>query len=181
MSNYLIQSETLANIADAIREKTGSTDQLSPTAMASAIAGIQAGGGDDGSFKGVIERTATNPVLPSDLTSIANYAFYKYTNLVNPVFPEGLTSIGGSAFYDCTRLALTSLPDGLTDIGSSAFTGCTNLSEITFKGTPSSISSNAFNNCTNLIIINVPWAEGAVSGAPWGATNATINYNYTGG
>lgn len=27
----------------------------------------------------------------------------------------------------------------------------------------------------------VPWAEGAVTNAPWGATNATINYNYTGG
>jgi hypothetical protein len=26
----------------------------------------------------------------------------------------------------------------------------------------------------------VPWAEGAVANAPWGATNATINYNYTG-
>ena len=35
--------------------------------------------------------------------------------------------------------------------------------------------------CTNLTTINVPWAEGAVAGAPWGATNATINYNYTGG
>lgn len=45
MSNYIIQGETLTGIADAIREKTGGTDQLSPSAMASAIAGIQAGGG----------------------------------------------------------------------------------------------------------------------------------------
>ena len=26
--------------------------------------------------------------------------------------------------------------------------------------------------------VNVPWAEGAVASAPWGA--ATVNYNYTG-
>lgn len=51
---------------------------------------------------------------------------------------------------------------------------------MTFKGTPSSINSNAFNSCINLLTINVPWAEGAVANAPWGATNATINYNYTG-
>jgi hypothetical protein len=52
---------------------------------------------------------------------------------------------------------------------------------LTFKGTPTSIDSTAFKNCTNLTTINVPWAQGAVSGSPWGATGATINYNYTGG
>ena len=116
------------------------------------------GGGDDGSFKGVIERTAVNPTLPSDLTSIGNYAFYSHTNL-----------------------ALTSLPGSLTSIGSNAFYNCTNLAEITFDGKPNSISAKAFISCTNLLTINVPWAEGEVANAPWGATNATINYNYTGG
>jgi hypothetical protein len=38
----------------------------------------------------------------------------------------------------------------------------------------------AFSGCANITTINVPWAEGAVENAPWGATNATINYNYTG-
>ena len=117
-----------------------------------------AGGGDDGSFKAVIERTATNPTLPSDLTQIGSYAF-----------------------NSCTNLALTSLPAGLTSIGSYAFDSCTGLTSITFQGKPASISSSAFPRCFNLTTINVPWAEGAVTGAPWGATNATINYNYTGG
>jgi hypothetical protein len=31
---------------------------------------------------------------------------------------------------------------------------------------------------TNLMTINVPWSEGEVINAPWGASNATINYNY---
>ena len=39
--------------------------------------------------------------------------------------------------------------------------------------------SSAFDGCTNLTDIKVPWAEGAVANAPWGATNATITYNYT--
>ena len=51
---------------------------------------------------------------------------------------------------------------------------------MTFEGTPTSIASSAFSNCVKLTTINVPWAEGAVANAPWGATNATINYNYTG-
>ena len=80
----------------------------------------------------------------------------------------------------CTSLVLTSLPEGLTSIGNRAFYNCTSLTYITFKGTPTSINSDAFKGCTNLTDIKVPWAEGAVANAPWGATNATITYNYTG-
>ena len=139
--------------------------------------------------------------LPEGITSIGQYAFRNCTNLALTSLPEGLTSIEGSAFEDCTSLALTSLPEGtsigqyafhnctnlaltslpesLTSIGESTFYNCTSLTSITFKGTPASIASNAFYVCTNLTDIKVPWAEGAVSGAPWGATNATITYNYT--
>ena len=112
-------------------------------------------------------------------TKIRDYVFNECTNLALTSLPTGLTSIGGEAFRDCTSLALTSLPAGLTSIGRDAFYGCTNLTNIIFKGTPTSISSNAFNACKNLTVINVPWAKGEVAGAPWGATNATINYNYT--
>lgn len=93
--------------------------------------------------------------------------------------PDSLTSIGPYAFYGCMYLTVKSLPAGIDSIGTNAFYGCTGLSTLTFNGTPSSIASNAFTFCANLKTINVPWAEGAVSGAPWGATNATINYNYT--
>ena len=91
----------------------------------------------------------------------------------------GYTKVRDYAFANCTNLALTSLPEGLTSIGNGAFVGCTSLTSITFKGTPTTIAANAFNSCTNLTDIKVPWAEGAVANAPWGATNATITYNYT--
>lgn len=156
-----IDKSILTDIADAIRTKTGSTATMTPSEMAALINSIETGGGsggDDESLKGIIERTATNPTLPSDLTSIGDYAFYRYTNLALPSLPSGITSIGNNAFYYCT-----------------------NLKTITFEGTPTgTISSSAFKSCTNLTTINVPWAEGAVANAPWGATNATINYNYTG-
>ena len=205
MSEYLIQDTTLTAIADAIREKTGGTDQMTPDQMATEISNIQAsGGGDDSSLKGIIERTVTNPTLPGDLTKIGNYVFYYYTSLNLACLPEGITSIGDyafaycknlaltslpagitiigmDAFHNCTNLALTSLPAGITIVNNNSFNGCTGLTSITFEGTPTEkIASNAFKGCTNLTSINVPWAEGAVANAPWGATNATINYNYTG-
>ena len=118
--------------------------------------------------------------LPSGITSIGDSAFSYCTNLALTSLPSGLTVIGNYAFNSCTKLALTSLPSGITSIGASTFENCTGLTSITFKGKPRSIHSTAFNGCTNLKTINVPWASGEVANAPWGATNATINYNYTG-
>ena len=45
MSEYLIQDTTLTDIADAIREKTGKTDAMTPLEMPGEIAAIQGGGG----------------------------------------------------------------------------------------------------------------------------------------
>ena len=93
---------------------------------------------------------------------------------------HGYDAIRSYMFSDCSNLALTSLPSGITSIGINAFEKCTGLTSITFTGKPTSIANNAFNGCTNLTTINVPWANGAVANAPWGATNATINYGYAG-
>ena len=169
------------------------------------VANIPTGGDTaDTSFKDVIERTATEVTLPSDLEKIGDNAFadcYDLTsvsipsgvksigtrgfatcrNLTVSTFPTVLTSIGSYAFVDCYKLTSISFPAGLTSIESYAFQNCIGLSEVTFEGKPNSIKTNPFNYCTKLLTINVPWAEGEVSGAPWGATNATINYNHTGG
>ena len=90
----------------------------------------------------------------------------------------GYDAIRDSAFYDCINLALTSLPSGITSIGNKAFYNCNNLVSLTFEGTPERIDSTTFIGCNNLTTINVPWAEGAVANAPWGAPNATINYGH---
>lgn len=205
MAYRKVDEASLTAVANSIRAKGGTTGALAfPDGFVSAVQAIQAGGGvADSSLKDVIERTAVNPTLPSDLTKIGDYAFRNCTNLALTSLPVGLTSISRGAFTTCTYIALTSLPDGLTSIGSSAFSRCTNLAltslpgglksidgyafqsctgltTITFEGKPSSISSSAFYSCTKLTTINVPWAEGVVANAPWGATNATINYNYTG-
>ena len=92
-----------------------------------------------------------------------------------------VTLIGYNTFYNCEKLELSVLPSGLTTIRNNSFYNCKKLTSITFKSTPTIMDNSVFNGCTNLTTINVPWAEGEVANAPWGATNATINYNYTGG
>lgn len=118
--------------------------------------------------------------LPATLTTIGQNAFASCTKLAISELPEGLTEVNTSAFSSCKGITTMTLPSGIQYVWSSAFSFCTNLTSVTFKGTPEEIADNAFNYCTNLKTINVPWASGAVAGAPWGATKATINYNYTG-
>ena len=118
--------------------------------------------------------------LPSELTEIGVRAFAGCRVLRLSTLPPKLTTISVSAFDGCYELAITHIPSGVKTIGLTAFKLCDGLTSITFDGTPTSRAGSAFDECTHLTTINVPWAEGAVANAPWGATNATINYNYTG-
>lgn len=118
--------------------------------------------------------------LPIGLESIGDGAFSGCGNLVLTSLPETVKSIGEDAFYYCSKLTHMSLPAGLMDLKNFAFRSCYGLASVTFKSTPTSIANGSFSYCGSLTTINVPWAEGEVANAPWGATNATINYNYTG-
>ena len=155
-----------------------------------------------GAFNGCTSLALTS--LPDGITRIDPRAFKDCTSLALTSLPDGITSIGQKAFDGCTSLALTSLPSGLTNIPNylfvnctglvsmsihsginainpAAFANCTGLTSVTFEGKPSgNMAKNIFQGCINLTEIKVPWAEGAVANAPWGATNATITYNYTG-
>lgn len=101
----------------------------------------------------------------------------------NPVteLPDGLTKIGMGAFDDNSAVAFTVIPASVKTVARNIAPWSSMGPEITFEGKPDTINSGAFLDTWMLEVLNVPWAEGEVANAPWGATNATINYNYTGG
>ena len=89
-----------------------------------------------------------------------------------------LTEVNGFTIAGCTYLESITLPS-VTTINETAIARCPNLSSVYIGSDCTTIHSAAFadiGTATNLVI-NCGFAEGAVSGAPWGATNATINYN----
>jgi hypothetical protein len=53
------------------------------------------------------------------------------------------------------------------------------LETVRFTSTVSSIPGGVFSGCPKLSTIYVPWSQGQVANAPWGASNATIIYDYT--
>lgn len=229
MANVLIEEQTLTDIADAIRAKSGKTDKMLPNAMSEEITNLSGGAniecgvkylefdeynrvtkamiyhkGNINEFCLYGQSCVTNVTFSNDnVTSIGTHAFYlctylNFTQLPDAIIdidnyafaqcsklslnklPASLTTIREGVFQNCTSLAITEIPSEVTTIKEYAFQSCQKIVNLTFKGTPTNIHSKAFIGCSNIKTINVPWAEGEVTGAPWGATNATINYNYTG-
>lgn len=88
-------------------------------------------------------------------------------------------TIKSYSFYRQLKLRECVIPNSVRTIEDYAFYYCSNLNTVTFKTRLSALPSTVFVGCSSLTTINVPWSEGAVIDAPWGATNATINYNYT--
>ena len=116
--------------------------------------------------------------LPDSVTYIGTSAFDSNGHQIITKLPSELKTIGNTAFQYCSApFTLSEIPAKVETIGKLAFHNCTGFTELTFKGKPISIYSNSFQGCTNLLNIYVPWSEGEVANAPWGATNATIHYN----
>ena len=121
-----------------------------------------------------------NLLLHDGITRIEKYAFYddmgSNSRIANGELPASLEHIGEKAFYR-QYMPFTKIPAGVKTIESQAFTGNSVIGSVTFLGTPTSIASDAFGGCANLTDIYVPWAEGQVANAPWGAS-ATVHYNH---
>jgi hypothetical protein len=113
-------------------------------------------------------------------TIVPEYAFAYLAELTSVDMPDNVIAIGDNGFYRCPKLQLTSLPPGITSLGDFAFSNCTGLETVKFTSTVSSIPGGVFSGCTKLSTIYVPWSQGQVANAPWGASNATIVYDYTG-
>lgn len=117
----------------------------------------------------------------SHIVQINQYAFGNARNLGNIELPNTIKFIDAYSFAYSDLTTLTISLDVLEEIASRAFTGCDSLTTVYFIGNKlSSLSINTytFRNSVSLTDIYVPWSENDVAGAPWGATNATVHYNY---
>jgi hypothetical protein len=118
--------------------------------------------------------------IPPLVTQLGSYTFADCISLETVNGIERMTSIGINCFDGCPKLCgAIILNEALLELGTSTFRDCISLEKIIFKGTPTTVANNVFSNCINIKDIYVPWAEGEVANAPWGATKATIHYNTT--
>ena len=116
------------------------------------IIGYPVTGIDDKAFEAC---SLTNITIPTNITSIGEYAFWYSRSLETIIIPEGISAISDYAFYECNNLKNITLPDSITSIGSYAFYGCNSLKSITLPKHITSIGYYTFHNCFNLESFNV--------------------------
>lgn len=145
-------------IGDAIRFQQNTTKKYTLAEMPTAIATMPG-----------VSLNGLTPYFENTLTAVTEEDFGTATDI-----PQEM-------FVGQTRLQRVVIPARITAVRGSSFANCSGLTSVIFKGTPSEgVWSSAFNGTSSSLQIYVPWAEGAVPYAPWGATNATIHYNYGG-
>lgn len=116
--------------------------------------------------------------------TIADTAFYNDTAIENIYVPWD-SGDKADAPWGATNAVIwygnksyVTIPATATDIDSTMIPEESNLLTVEFLGTPTSISADAFTaNAANITSILVPWSNGDVANAPWGATNAVITYD----
>jgi hypothetical protein len=197
----LVSKSYLTAIANAIRAKTGSMGTYMPSQMANAINGITTQGGQDNTvLNSILDRSISGNYVNDDLTLIGDYAFCYCDKLTSATFTK-VTKVGGSAFNDCSSLESISLPE-VKEIEASVFGWCSSLKSISMPkievlsddssywgifsyasemktinipSTIKSIGKNAFDG-SSITTINIDKPADSISGAPWGATGATVNW-----
>ena len=129
--------------------------------------------GDDALIDQIISKTITE--IEDDAILKVGYSAFRGCADLTSVKLTAATSIERLAFNTCTKLASINLP-AATSIGNNAFGGCYALASVNLPAVTS--IGMSFPDCAKLTDIYLSAKEGEISGAPWGATRATIHYEY---
>lgn len=117
-----------------------------------------------------------------NMKSIPSYFCGSCPNLTTIILSDDLIAINSQAFGSCPKLKEIFLPSALEYIGSYAFQSCSSLQRIFIPSQIKNIISGAFYKCLNLkdIYIDLKETEApfTVPSDNWGATNATIHWQY---
>jgi hypothetical protein len=77
-------------------------------------------------------KNQSSYVIPSSVTSIEDYAFFKCSYLTSVTIPSSVMSIGDLAFFECNLTSVT-IPSSVTSIGDYAFSYCDSLTSVTLS------------------------------------------------
>ena len=202
MSKVLVTESYLTDIGDAIRSKNGGSTKYKPSEMAAAIKSLTGGSGQGNTvLNSILDRSISGNYVNNDLTEVGKSAFTNCRNLTSATFTK-VTKVCTDAFGTTTSLKSISLPEvktienqafgwgALTSINmpkietlgdDSSYWGIFIYCPMTTINIPSTIKSigkNAFQG-SNLTTITINRSKDAISGSPWGATKATVNWTGT--
>ena len=119
-------------------------------------------------------------VISSGITSIGNYAFSDFTNLVSISIPFSVSRIGYRAFYKCYSLKNLTIPNSVTVIGQNAFQNCTGLTTVTMSNSVTEITAYCFNQCSKLTSLTLSSYTGKIKNCAFEGCKALKTVHYKG-
>ena len=119
-------------------------------------------------------------ILNPSWVTLESYSFQRCVSLKN-INLENITTFNRNSMEETMALEQVIFSANLLAINQRAFyrSGITSAIFLNATDNLPTIANDAFHQASQLKDIYVPWAEGEVANAPWGATNATIHYNTT--
>ena len=168
----MARTDTLGNfltdVAEAIRDKKGTTDTIQASNFDTEIANLPSGGSSEVPEVGfvVTERDADGyatkvTVYGSEVpknafyNSSATYTTWLTKNLKEIVLPEN-AELNMYAFHYCTSLEKINLPSNLTAIPNDCFAGCSALKDLSLPSTITLFSDYCFRFCNSLNLTELP-------------------------
>lgn len=127
-------TDFLTDVADAIREKKGSSEKINPQNFSEEIRSIESGEVTEVNTFGavMVDNTGNainniSTIIFSDgVTTVSSNAYSGFRAKVSIIFPEGLTKIAASAFMN-SSIVKADLPSSVSSIEANAFRGTANL------------------------------------------------------
>jgi hypothetical protein len=129
-------TDFLTDVADAIREKKGTSEKINPQDFSDEIRNLPSGG----------EVAVLAPDMISGTDGIAQ--------IRSVVIKDGTTSLNYRALVGLQNLASIYLPDSVSMIGIQAFQGCISLKSIILPASLSNLQNMVFYGCTALELVD---------------------------
>lgn len=168
MTRVIVSRDKLVAVAEAIREKSGTTNGLTLDEMPEVVSAIEATG-EGFTFDQIATRDISGNVNLS-VSSVSAYAFYGCTGVTSFAAPNA-TTIGGYTCYTASGLKGSLNFPVCTNIGTYAFYQCTGITELNAPNV-TTLGDYAFARCTNIKTLSFP----ELTAIPVGAFGGSSTY-----
>ena len=145
----------LTDIADAVREKKGTSEPINAQNLSSEIRSIESGDTEYAFGETMADKTGDGVrifqkiVIHDGVNEIKADAYSGLLYVKEVIIPDTVTIIGINAFYNC-RKSVFSIPRYIERIGNNSFYLCQSITRVDIPETIKSIGSAAFLNCVML-------------------------------
>ena len=151
----------IADIADAIREKKGTTEKINPQDFSDEIRWIESGG-DGFNAKAILNKEdgfgikyITELTINDGVTTLGDGACEGMKNLKKINIPNSVTIISDRLFYGCLYLE-DAVINNIQQLTNYMYYNCNSLKNFKIPATATSIPDYCFSNCRSISSFVLP-------------------------